>query len=224
VLSSEDCVISQLELTDASLTSQGHSLIAQGVSNCRGLAKLNLQGNEFGNELSALKCMISGSFAHQALHELNLAGNQLGDKAISVITTHLKNSQSLKSLDLSNNSFGSCGVKRLFNALKLQVEKLQKLVLDANDLSYHKKHTLEGNEVCQFRKMNAALVEFLGKAKLKHLSLADCRLETVTFRAIGESLSTNQHLEVLNLSNNSIQTACFADFCKFITPSAKNKN
>jgi len=96
--------------------------------------------------------------------------------------------------------------------------------LDGNDLSYHKKHTLEGNEVCQFRKMNIAIVEFLGKAKLKHLSIADCRLETVTVRAVGEALSTNQHLEVLNLSSNNIPSACFADFCKYITPSAKNKN
>ena len=125
---------------------------------------------------------------------------------------------------MSNNSFGSCGVKRLMNSMKLQVEKLQRLILDANDLSYHKKHTLEGNEVCQFRKMNTAIVEFLGKAKLKHLSISDCRLETVTLRAIGEALSTNQHLEVLNLSSNNIPAACFADFCKYITPSAKNKN
>jgi len=44
-------------LTDASLTSAGHQHIANGITNCRALASLNLTGNDFGNEQIAFQSL-----------------------------------------------------------------------------------------------------------------------------------------------------------------------
>ena len=46
-------MISNLALTDASLTSHGHMNIAKGVANCLSLVSLNLTGNDFGTETQA---------------------------------------------------------------------------------------------------------------------------------------------------------------------------
>ena len=69
--------------------------------------------------------------------------------------------------------------------------------------------------------MNETLIDFLGKAKLKHLSIGDCKLEPVTVRALGEGLSSNTCLEFLNLKGNNLPSDCFCEFLRLFAPLGK---
>lgn len=84
--------------------------------------------------------------------------------------------------------------------------------MDMNDLSYYKSSSMD-EFGCQFKQMNQAFVDLLCKAKLRHLSLADCKLEPKTIKAIGEGLQTNQFLETLNLKLNTLAAPYFLEFC-----------
>lgn len=71
--------------------------------------------------------------------------------------------------------------------------------------------------------MNQAFVDLLCKAKLRHLSLADCKLEARTIKALGEGLQTNQFLESLNLRLNTLSAPFFLDFCQCLKPNPTSK-
>lgn len=85
--------------------------------------------------------------------------------------------------------------------MRLHDIKLHKLVLDSNDLS---------KQTSQF---NHTITDFLCKARIKVLSLGDCKLEPSTVLAIGNGLASNQHLESLSLRGNTLQCPWFLEFC-----------
>ena len=77
-------------------------------------------------------------------------------------------------------------------------QKLQKLVLDGNDLSQ--------NECSKttFRNFNSSFKDYISKAKLKQLFLRNCKLEQKSVKAFWEGFQHNESLEELNLSYNEI--------------------
>lgn len=52
--------------------------------------------------------------------------------------------------------------------------------------------------------MNECWIDYLCRAKLQLLSLADCKLDPKTINSIGEGLITNNMLNSLSFKNNVV--------------------
>lgn len=136
MLSHPDCLISNLEMTDACLTPNGHYSVARGVLQLKSLVSLNLQGNDFGSS-SELLDLLAQLLTSTLLTYLNLAQNKINNKGAAKLASCLERNVSLSVLDISHNNFNLKGVLKLFKSLKdsHSDSKLHKLILDGTDLS-----------------------------------------------------------------------------------------
>jgi len=88
MLQDPNCLISNLEITEGCLTSNGHLALAKGLIQCKQIQYLTLDRNDFGTEYEAYDLLLT-MFSTHNLQQISLAGNNLTDKAISKLCHHL---------------------------------------------------------------------------------------------------------------------------------------
>lgn len=185
------CLLANLELIGAALTTKGHRNTAKAIKNCKSLIALNLAQNDFGSHLGDLLSTKS------PLIELNLSGNNLNDATLIQIASYIQNNP-LATLDISRNCFGAQGVTHILQSANM----IRKLVLDHNNLQ-------QRDQIVN-RQMNDAWSQLLPRSSLKHLSLVDCRIGPTTWKALSSGLARSKAMEVLSLRLN--------DFCDLQIP------
>jgi Ran GTPase-activating protein (RanGAP) involved in mRNA processing and transport len=133
--------------------------------------------------------LASGLSDNRSLEKLNLAGTFVvseSPETFRALCESLRGNTTLRNLDVRNNGVRLDGVS--VTALKLDTMSLESLQLGCNDVTS-----------CGI----AALAQSLrGPCTLKELSVALCRLDDTGLLKLGEALTTNDTLEVLDVRGN----------------------
>ncbi|XP_034868070.1 LOW QUALITY PROTEIN: tonsoku-like protein [Mirounga leonina] len=183
-----------------SLEQEEHQQVLQAMD-CQGsgpsfsACSLALRQTQLTPLLRALKL-------HEALRELHLAGNRLGDGCAAELLAALGTMPSLILLDLSSNHLGPEGLRQLATGLQGQtiLQNLQELDLSMNPLG----------DGC-----GQALAFILQACpSLSTLHLQACGFGPSFFLshqgALGSAFQDARHLKTLSLSYNSLGTAALA--------------
>ncbi|XP_075139676.1 NACHT, LRR and PYD domains-containing protein 12-like [Leptodactylus fuscus] len=133
-LSSPDCRIEELRLAGNNLPDTSCTQLASVIRNNQSLKILKLSGNYLsGPHFSDLMAALSSPACR--IEELHLAHNNLPDSACTQLASGIRNNQSLKILDLSNNkSLSGPHLSDLMAALSSPACRIEELHLGNNDL------------------------------------------------------------------------------------------
>ncbi|XP_007442697.1 ribonuclease inhibitor-like isoform X1 [Python bivittatus] len=137
----------------------------------------------------------------QALTELNLSNNELGDSGVDVLCKGLLNPNcNLQKLWLRNCNLTKACCENLRSVLKSK-SSLTELHLGDNSLG-----TLGGKALCQ------GLMD--PNCQLQSLQLQYCELTKENIEALSSVLLTKSSLQTLNLSNNKLGDAAVKHLCQ----------
>ena len=137
------CLVSNLDLTDNSMTIDALHHVISGVRACKSLVSLNLASNDLGHSSQIFSSLLH-LFKEETsvLQELNLSGNQLVDKHIEELSNAFKQDRKLNltSLNLADNKFKPYGLATLMCALSNNsYAPINRLILNNNDFEVSKK-------------------------------------------------------------------------------------
>ena len=119
----------QLYLSENRITSEGVSVLANGLQNNKTLEQLYLYGNRiFDLGVASLTRSINDS----ALKTLSLGFTGITDKSVQSLSEMLKTNRTLTHLLLSNNEIGNRGVRILAHVLIHHNTSLERLDIDLN--------------------------------------------------------------------------------------------
>ncbi|XP_043853722.1 NACHT, LRR and PYD domains-containing protein 3-like [Dromiciops gliroides] len=133
-LENEACNLQTLQLWNCQLSAACCHALSSVLKKNQSLTHLNLGANSLGNNGVKLLCDALGN-QNCKLQELKLCKCLLSAAGCQYLSSALKSNQSLIHLKLTGNGLGDDGVKLLFEALRDQDCKLQKLTLDKWKLS-----------------------------------------------------------------------------------------
>ncbi|KAM5129445.1 NACHT, LRR and PYD domains-containing protein 12-like [Mantella aurantiaca] len=164
--------IEEFHLRNNQLTDSSCPYLASGIRNNQTLRMLNLSDNNLeGPHFNYLMAALTSS----RIEELHLRNNYLTDSSCPDLASGIRNNQTLKILNLSDNNLKSCHVSDLMAALA--TSRIEELHLDKNRLT---------ESFCH------------------HLASA---------------IRNNQTLRKLNLSANSLEGPYFSDLIEALTTS-----
>ncbi|PRP87838.1 hypothetical protein PROFUN_04312 [Planoprotostelium fungivorum] len=223
-----------LNLTDTRLGVKGGEAISNGLGENSSLIELVLAGNDVGNSIEGI---LKALKAKSKLQVLNLQANNIDTEHGMTIASYLKSNSSLTELDISENPLSTGGIAVVLNALKdrpvqtklhmnICIEAPPEHILPLIDtiVSSLKEKlsalSLSGNGLT--REMLSLLINMLQvkSTKLVYLNLAGSGNDNMNLDDINnliETLSSNNCLEVLNLSYCGIGTEgaqMMADFLR----------
>ncbi|XP_059496747.1 NLR family CARD domain-containing protein 3-like isoform X2 [Stegostoma tigrinum] len=134
VLKDSECRLQTLKLISNDLNFHCCEELASGLSKNQSLVELNLSHNQLKDlEVTALcNALKEPECKLQILH---LHHNQISSNCCQALGSVLTQNQALTQLNLTHNKLGNAGVKILCSALKNKVCKLQKLSLKHNNLT-----------------------------------------------------------------------------------------
>ena len=141
------------------------------------------------------------------LEELYIRDNNLGDDGAEMISSGIKQTNSLKVLDIGYNKITVTGSIQIANSLRhnTSIELLD----------------IMGNAVDQDG-ARAFAKTIADNRSIKELNFAKCKISEAGAKSIANSLAFNASLKVLNMSQNSVGQNGFTTFAKTIT--RKNKS
>ncbi|XP_066465112.1 ribonuclease inhibitor-like [Eleutherodactylus coqui] len=140
-LSSPACRIEKLKLTGNNLPDTSCTQLASGIRNNQSLKTLDLSGNHLsGPHFSDLMDALSSPACR--IEELQLMGNNLAGTSCTQLASGIRNSQSLKILDLSLNHLSGPHFSDLMAALSSPACRIEKLNLLSCRLSNNEKKKL----------------------------------------------------------------------------------
>ncbi|XP_074073496.1 NACHT, LRR and PYD domains-containing protein 3-like isoform X2 [Macrotis lagotis] len=133
-LENQDCNLQSLELWNCHLSADCCHALSSVLKKNQNLTHLNLGANSLQNSGVKVLCEALRN-QNCKLQELKLSKCLITAAGCRDLSSALKSSQSLIHLNLTGNGLGDEGVKLLFETLKNQDNKLQKLTLDKWKLS-----------------------------------------------------------------------------------------
>ena len=205
----------RLDLNGCGLNSLSAKNLAEALSTNKYLEELNISSNELGNDgirhlaraLSVNQCLkklklqecsinfLSESFAkalamNEHLEDLNFSNNSLCDYGIQHLVHALRVNRGLKILNLTTCNLTSQSAKRLAEALTIN-KHLKRLNIGSNPI---------------YSEGIRCLAHALGiNQSLKILDLqSTCSLTSRSAKSLAKALTTNTHLEELNISDNAL--------------------
>ncbi|XP_069759056.1 NACHT, LRR and PYD domains-containing protein 12-like isoform X2 [Narcine bancroftii] len=207
------CRIQELSLDNNDVSAVGFREFARGLCKNRSLRRLSLSNNPLGGDglVSLCKGLTSRG---TCLEDLRLAGCSLRGNQCDLLAQTLRESPSVRSLDLDNNNLGDSGVRRLLPALRRPDCRIRTLRLCTVGLT-------------------ASGMESLGRALGQNHSLRDLALSYNSLGSLGAkrlcaSLGGNgSRLQRLDLASKPFEnsesplTACSLS-CLFREGSATN--
>jgi Ran GTPase-activating protein (RanGAP) involved in mRNA processing and transport len=167
------------------------------------LRSFNLSHTNLTPEVTTLVLNVLFNNANLSGLAINLAGLALGHKGGKLITLPLNNCKTMDTLDLSCNSLGKSGSAAVFDAMPQTVTKLS---VAGNFRSTNAKDWV-GTTLSELIKSHEALssLDLSGRSKF--------RLKE-TLGQLSGVLQMNMTLTELNLSDNHMQDAAFAQLCQ----------
>ena len=164
------------------------TVVLQALKDISNLKKLNLRSNNIsGTNLHDFKDVF---LSNTCLEEVYLGNNDLRLSEI-VILQSLKGLSSLRALDLDNSNISEKAMDHLAAVIKHN-SLLEKLYLSDNNLQ-----------------SSAALVfkSLKQNSNLKILDFGDSKISGNAMKDLADVIKNNTYLEVLNLSNNNLQSS-----------------
>lgn len=125
-------LISFLNLSGCKIGEEGAKKLEEGIGNSRGLEHLYLAGCELGDK--GVKYIAAGVYLSDTLETLNLSNNKLGESSAESLSNMLIKSTSLKKLILSRNLIFTKGFWDIFITGLLENESLKELDLSNDSL------------------------------------------------------------------------------------------
>ncbi|XP_075139374.1 NACHT, LRR and PYD domains-containing protein 12-like [Leptodactylus fuscus] len=144
-LSSPACRIEELDLSSNDLPDTSCTQLATGIRNNQSLKRLDLSYNRLsGPHFSDLMAALSSPVCR--IEELRLASNDLPDTSCTHLASVIRNNQSLKILDLSNNRLSGPHFSDLMAALSSPACRIEELHLGDNPLSEEEEEEIRNLE------------------------------------------------------------------------------
>ncbi|KAM3920511.1 NACHT, LRR and PYD domains-containing protein 12-like, partial [Leptodactylus fuscus] len=224
-LSSPACRIQELHLSYNHLPDTSCTQLASGIRNNRSLKRLDLSDNSLsGPHFSDLMAALSSPACR--IQELRLGYNYLTDTCCTQLASVIRNNQSLKRLDLSNNSLPGPHFSDLMAALSSPACRIEELHLAWNTLpdtsctqlasvirnnQSLKRLDLSDNRLSgpHFSDLMAALSS--PACRIEELHLGSNNLPDTSCTQLASGIRNNQSLKKLDLSNNSLFGPHFSD-------------
>ncbi|XP_076134953.1 NACHT, LRR and PYD domains-containing protein 12-like [Alosa pseudoharengus] len=214
-LSSSNCKIHTLRLTDCKLSEKSCAIVATVLQSPNSLIELDLSHNDLRD--SGVHLLSKGlSSSHCKLQTLRLADCKLTDKLCEIVTSVLQSPNSLLQLNFSNNDPGDSGVQLLSKGLSSSNSILQILRLADCKLTYKSCEMVASvlqspNSLQQLDLSDNDLgdsgAQLLSKGlsssycKIHTLRLSDCLISEKGCGVLAAALTSN-HLKALDLSHN----------------------
>ncbi|KAM3919816.1 NACHT, LRR and PYD domains-containing protein 12-like isoform 1-T1 [Leptodactylus fuscus] len=224
-LSSPACRIEELQLSYNALPDTSCTQLASVIRNNQSLKILDLSYNNlFGPHFSNLMAALSSPACR--IKESNLADNDLPDTSCTQLASVIRNNQSLKILDLSNNRLSGPHFSDLMAALSSPACRIEELHLADNNLpdtsctqlasvirnnQSLKKLVLSDNSLSgpDFSDLMAALSS--PDCRIQELHLAGNNLPDTSCTQLASVIRNNQSLKRLDLSDNYLSGRFFID-------------
>ncbi|XP_041960849.1 NACHT, LRR and PYD domains-containing protein 12-like isoform X25 [Alosa sapidissima] len=218
-LSSSNCKIHTLRLTDCKLSEKSCGIVASVLQSPNSLIELDLNYNDLGD--SGVQLLSKGlSSSHCKLQTLRLAKCTLSEKSCGIVATVLQSPNSLIELDLNYNDLRDSGVQLLSKGLssphcKLQTLRLAKCKLLEKSCGIVATVLQSPNSLIELDLSHNDLrdsgVQLLSKGlssphcKLQTLRLAECTLTEKSFVSVASVLQSSNSLIELDLSHNDLR-------------------
>lgn len=192
-----------IRLDDCSLSSSSCADIASVLSTNQALTELNLNNNEVGD--SGVELLCKGLMSSNCnLQKLWLRNCNLTKACCESLSSVLRSKPSLIDLHLGDNKLGTSGVKTLCQGLLDPNCKLQSLQL----------------EYCEFTAANAELLSsaLRTKSSLKELNLSNNKLKDAAVKKLCQALlEANCKLQSLQMENCGITAAGCGDLSTLLS-------
>ncbi|KAM5129482.1 NACHT, LRR and PYD domains-containing protein 3-like [Mantella aurantiaca] len=219
--------IEELHLRDNQLTDSSCLHLASGIRNNQTLRTLdlsmnNLEGPHFRDLMEALTT--------SRIEELHLFDNLLTDSSCPHLTLGIRDNQTLRTLDLSENSLEGPHFSDLMEALTTSwIEELQLRNNDLTDRScLHLASGIRDNQT--LRKLDLShnnlegphftdLMEALTTSRIEELHLMNNHLTDSFCPHLVSGIRDNQTLRILDLCGNNLEGPHFSDLMEALTTS-----
>ncbi|PIO32139.1 hypothetical protein AB205_0067940 [Aquarana catesbeiana] len=164
------------------------------------------------------------------IEKLHLVGNHLTDSLCPHLASGIRNNQTLRTLDLSNNDLDGPHFRDLMEALT--TSRIEELQLDNNDLTDsscpHLASGIRNNQTLRtlslsYNKLGGPhfrdLMEALTTSRIEELLLYNNQLTDSSCPHLASGIRNNQKLRRLNLGGNNLEGPHFRDLMKVLTTS-----
>ncbi|XP_036603317.1 NACHT, LRR and PYD domains-containing protein 12-like [Trichosurus vulpecula] len=227
-LRNPNCKLEKLSLSSCNLPPACWHNLFSALSSNKSLKDLDLRLNSF--EEGAMKCL-GKALENQncKLEKLSLECCHLTHTCLQKLCSALNSNETLKDLDLSQNSFEEGAMKLLCKALENQNCKLEKLRLACCCLTQtclqnlfsalNRSESLKDLDLSE-NSFQEGTMKFLCKAlenqncKLEKLSFARCYLTQTCLQNLLSALSSSESLKDLDLSEISFEEGAVKLLCK----------
>uniref|UniRef100_A0A8C3WD49 NACHT domain-containing protein n=1 Tax=Catagonus wagneri TaxID=51154 RepID=A0A8C3WD49_9CETA len=217
-LKQPNCILQTLSLYRCLISPASCGALAAVLSTNQWLTELEFSETKL--EASALKLLFEGlKDPNCKVQKLNLSTCSLTDASCVELSSFLQVSQTLKELFVFANALGDTGIQHLCEGLRHPNDTVQNLVLSECSLSAACCESL-AQVLSSTRSLTRLLlinneIEDLGlkllceglkqpDCQLKDLSLWTCHLTGECCQDLCDALYTNEHLRVLDLSDNAL--------------------
>ncbi|XP_077320137.1 NACHT, LRR and PYD domains-containing protein 12-like isoform X5 [Lithobates pipiens] len=200
------------------------SVLSFILQSCRG-TEVNLDSCNIPSE--GLRKLIP---ALHNIKSLSLHNNQLTDSSCPHLASGIRNNQTLRTLDLSENNLQGPHFRDLMEALT--TSKIEELLLDSNDLTDsscpHLASGIRNNQTLRTLNLSGNnlegphfrdLMEALPTCRIEALLSKNNQLTDSSCPHLASGIRNNQTLRTLNLSGNNLEGPHFRDLMKALTTS-----
>ncbi|XP_073465577.1 NACHT, LRR and PYD domains-containing protein 12-like isoform X2 [Aquarana catesbeiana] len=219
--------IEKLQLKNTHLTDSSCPDLASGIRNNKTLRTLdlsvnNLEGSHFRDLMEALRT--------SQIEELQLWCNQLTDSSFPHLASGIRNNQTLRRLNLSDNNLGGPHFRILMEALT--TSRIEELQLDRSHLTDsscpHLASGIRNNQTLRTLDLSRNilegphfwdLMEALTTTRIEKLELDRNQLTDSSCPLVASLMRNNQTLRILNLSKNNLEGPHFRDLMEALTTS-----
>ncbi|XP_075139673.1 NACHT, LRR and PYD domains-containing protein 12-like [Leptodactylus fuscus] len=224
-LSSPACRIEELHLGDNNLPDTSCTQLASVIRNNQSLKILHLSNNRLsGPHFSDLMAALSSPACK--IETLQLASNYLPDTACAQLASVIRNNQSLKIIDLTNNCLSGPHFSDLMAALSSPACRIEELHLGNNNLPdtscIHLASVIRNNQSLKILVLSRNSLSGPHFSNLMAaLSSPDCRIEELhlayndlpdtSCTQLASVIRNNQSLKTLDLSGNRLSGPHFND-------------
>ncbi|CAI9609731.1 unnamed protein product [Staurois parvus] len=218
--------IEELHLDNNNLTDSSCPHLASGIRNNPTLRTLNLSKNHLeGPQFSDLMAVLTTS----RIEKLDLTCNHLTDSSCPHLAFGIRNNQTLRTLDLSNNNLEGPHFSELMEALT--TSRIDNLHLDSNYLTDsscpHLASGIRNNPTLRTLSLSwnylkghcSDLMAALTTSQIEELHLYNNHLTDSSCPHLASGIRNNQTLRTLDLSWNNLEGPHFRDLMSALTTS-----
>ncbi|XP_077321247.1 NACHT, LRR and PYD domains-containing protein 3-like [Lithobates pipiens] len=219
--------IKSLRLDNTHLTDSSCPHLASGIRNNQTLRTLNLTGNNLeGPHFRDLMEALTTS----RIKELQLDNNHLTDSSCPHLAPGIRNNQTLRTLNLSDNNLEGPHFRDLMEALTTsRIEELQLYNTHLTDSSCpHLASGIRNNQTLRTLNLSGNnlggphfrdLMEALTTSRIEELQLPSNHLTDSSCPHLASGIRNNQTLRTLGLSGNNLEGPHFRDLMEALTTS-----